>query len=331
MRRRSVISIVGGVTLGARFPALAQQSRKVPLVVDLGINPLVPGEKEATIDWVVKGLRNLGYVEGKDVVCEYRHAGGNREQLAALIESQIKDGVDVICSATPEVLLTAMRITRTVPIVFISIGDPVGAGLVDSLAKPGRNITGLSFDSGSEFGAKQFDLLRQTVPGNRPYAVLWNPKWETSPDYFQAIKNAARASKVTLEPIEVYSPADLEPAFDRMAKARVQAVLIVGSGFTWIHKEELARLAAKHRLPATGGGGGDAVRAGALMSYGPNIQDMFFRTATYVHKILKGAKPADLPVEQPVKFDFLINLKTAKALGLTIPQAVLLQATEVIE
>ena len=331
MKRRTIITIAGRATLGVALPVLAKPSRKTQVVVDLGINPLVPGEKEASVEWIAKGLRALGYVEGKDLVFEYRHAGGKRERLDALIESQIRDGVEIICSATPEVLLAAKRITSSVPIVFICIGDPVGTGLVDSLARPGHNITGLSFDSSPEFGAKQFDLLRQMIPGNRPYAVLWNPKWETSPDYLQAIKNAASASKLTLEPMDVYSLADLEPAFDKMVKARVQAVFIVGSGFTWIHKEELARLAAKHRLPASGGGGRDAVIAGALMSYGPNIQDMFFRAATYVHKILKGAKPADLPVEQPVKFDFVINLKTAKALGLRIPQSVLFQATEVFE
>ena len=246
MKRRSLISVVGGVTLAAAgIPgALAQQPRRIPLVVDLGVNPLIPGEKEQALDWLVKGLRDRGYVEGRDFVFEYRHANGKPEQLTALIESQVREKVDVICSATPDVLRAAMRITRSVPIVFVGIGDPVGAGFVDSLAKPGRNLTGLAWHASPEVGAKQFQLLRKVSPGSRPLALLWNPEWETSPESVRAIQLAAKTLGVVLASIEVHSPADIEPAFDRMSRAGVQAVHVLGSGFAWIHRERLAALAA---------------------------------------------------------------------------------------
>ena len=327
-RTRRSVSLV---LLAAGMPTtLAQQSRKIPLVVNLGMNPLDPGEKEATIDWILKGLRGLGYVEGKNIVFEYRHANGKPEQLSALIEEQIRRKVDVLYSARPDVLLATMRATRSIPIVFSTVDDPVGAGIVESLAKPGRNVTGLAWDSNPEIAAKQFQLLREMVPGSRTLAVLWNPDIKGSPAFFRAAQSAAKASGVTLQSMEVQVPADFEAAFASMSSTRVQAVLILGSWFSWQYRESLAGLAAKRHLPAIYGNR-DSALAGGLMSYGPNLSDIFLRAAVYIDKVLKGAKPADLPVEQPTKFELVVNLRTAKALGLTIPRSVRLQATEVIE
>ena len=282
------------------------------------------------MDHLRDGLRELGYVEGQSIVLEYRHTNRRPDRLPALIEEQIEQKVDILFSATPHVVLAAMRATRSIPIVFATIDDPVGTGVVQSLARPGANVTGVSWDSTPKIAGKQFQLLRELVPGGREFAVLRNPDIKGSLAFFHEAQLAAKALAVALSPFEVRTPADFEAAFASMSGAGVRAVVILGSWFTWLHRERLAGLAAKHHLPAIYGNR-DSVLAGGLMSYGANLADEFRRAAGYIDKILKGSRPGDLPVEQPTKFEFVINLKTAKALGLTIPQALLLRADEVIQ
>ena len=282
------------------------------------------------MDHVRDGLRELGYVEGKSIVFEYRHANGRPDRLPALIEEQIREKVDIIFSATPHVVLAAMRATRSIPIVFSTIDDPVGAGIVESLARPGANVTGVSWDSTPKIAGKQFQLLRELVPGGREFAVLRNPDIKGSLAFLHETQATAKASGAALTSFEVRAPIDFEAAFASMSGTGVKAVVILGSWFTWLHRERLAGLAAKHRLPAIYGNR-DSVLAGGLMSYGANLADEFRRAAGYMDRILRGAKPADLPVEQPTKFEFVINLKTAKALGLTLPPSLLQRADEVIE
>ena len=329
MHRRTFVRGVAAGVAAMPFAARSQAPAKVPLIVWLGIDPLVPGES-AVIEPLREGLRDLGYVEGKSLVFEYRHTNRRPERLPALIDEQIRQKVDVIFSARPDVLLAAMHATRSIPIVFAAIDDPVGAGVVESLAKPGRNVTGVSWDSTPKIAAKQFQLLRELVPGTSRLAVLWNPDIKGSPEFFREVRSAAEASAVALDSFEVRAPADFEEAFVGMANVGVKAVVILGSWFTWFHRERLAGLAARNRLPAIYGNR-DSVLAGGLMSYGPSLADEFRRAAGYIDKSLRGAKPADLPVEQPTKFEFVINLKTAEALGLKIPQSLLMRADELIQ
>ena len=328
--RRIFVNAVAVLAVVSQLPAHAQQARKGPLVVWLGINPPDPGEIELTIDLFRDGLRDLGYVDGRNIAVEYRHTNRKPERLSALIEEQIQQKVDVLMSARPDVLLAAMRATRSVPIVFVTVDDPVGAGIVDSLAKPGRNVTGLSWDSTPKIAGKQFQLLRELVPGSRELAVLWNPAVKGAPAFFREAQSAATASGAVLGSFEVHAPTDFESAFASMSSAGITAVLVLGSWFTWQYRERLTALAARHQFPAIYGNR-DSVLAGGLMSYGANLPDQFRRAAGYVDKILKGANPGDLPVEQPTKFELVINLKVAKALGLVIPKTFLLRADELIE
>ncbi len=327
MDRRTFVSALAAEA--APLPAMAWQAGRVPVVAWLGNDPLVPAET-VLLDALRDGLRELGYIEGQSIVLEYRHTNSRPDRTPALIDEQIRQRVEVIFSATPHVLLAAMRATRTIAIVFASIDDPVGAGIVESLAKPGRNVTGVAWDSTPEIAGKQFQLVRELVPGAREFAVLWNPDIRGSLGFFHATQAAARASAAALNSFEVRAPADFEAAFAGMAGARVKAVVVLGSWFTWLYRERLAGLAAVHRLPAIYGNR-DSVLSGGLMSYGPNIPAQFRRAAVYIDKILKGAKPADLPVEQPTRFEFVISLKTAHALGITIAPRLLLRADEVIE
>jgi len=309
--------------------ALRAQPARIPLVVWVGIDPLVPGE-EAIVEPLRDGLRELGYIEGKSIVFEYRHTNRRPDRVDALIQEQIQRKVDVMFSARPDVLLAAMRATRSIPIVFCAVDDPVGAGIVESLAKPGRNVTGLSWDSTPKIAAKQFQLLRELVSTGRRLGLLWNPDIRGSPAFVREARAAADASATGLDLFEMRAPADFEAAFAAMASAGVAAVLVLGSWFTWLHRERLAGLAARHRMPAIYGNR-DSVVAGGLMSYGANLADEFRRAAGYIDKILKGSQPADLPVEQPTKFELVVSLKAAKALGIAIPQPLLLRADEVIQ
>jgi putative ABC transport system substrate-binding protein len=279
-----------------------------------------------------QGLRDLGYVEGRTLVIEYRSAEGKPERLPALAAELVALKVDVIVAGNTLGALAAKQATRTLPIVFPVAVDPVQSGLVTSLARPGGNVTGLSF-FGPELVGKCLEQLKQAVPGVSLVAVLWQPGGlgeRTEKDMRKGAEIAAPALGVRLHFVEARGREDFDRAFSEMTRARAGALTVLASVMFVNERRRLVDLAAKNRLPAVYAQR-EFVDAGGLMSYGADVADLFRRAATYVDKILKGAKPGDLPIEQPTKFELLINLKTAKALGLTIPPSLLLQADQVIE
>jgi len=277
-------------------------------------------------------LRDLGYVEGRNLVIEDRSAEGKFERLPALAAELVALGVDVILAPGTPSAMAARQATGTVPIVVANAGDPVASGLVASLARPGGNVTGLSLLV-PELVGKCLEHLRQAVPGAARIAVLWQPgaiPERAEDDMLKQAGVAARLLGVQAQFVEARSPADFDRAFSDMAQARAGALAVLTSTMFLIERRRLVALATKHRLPAVYSLR-EFVDAGGLMSYGANAADLFRRAATYVDKILKGTKPADLPVEQPTKFELVINLKAAQALGITIPQSVLWRADEVIQ
>jgi putative ABC transport system substrate-binding protein len=327
--RRVFVGALTGGLLATPLAAEAQQPAKIArigfLALDLAPNPHLP-------EAFRQGLRDLGYVEGRTVVIEYRDAKGKSERLPALAAELVALKVDVIVAPSTPAALAAKQATRTLPIVFATAGDPVTDGLVTSLARPGGNVTGLSILA-PELVGKRLELLTQVVPGVSRVAVLWQPGAfgeRTEKDMLKGAEVAARALGVRLQVVEVRGPADVDRALSDMTRARAGALTVLGGTMFFNERRRLVALAAKNRLPAVYIAR-EFVDAGGLMSYGPNVADLFRRAATYVDKILKGAKPADLPVEQPTKFELVINLKTARALGLTIPQPILGRADEVIQ
>ena len=322
------VALAVSLTL-APLAADAQESGKVPRIGWLSANMTVnPHLREA----FVRGLRDLGYVEGRDVVIEYRDAQGKFERLPALAAELVALKVDVIVAGAPLQALAAKRATTTIPIVFIAVGDPVTSGLVTGLARPGGNVTGLSLLF-PELVGKRLELLKLVVPGVSRVAFLWQPGAigeRTEQDVLKEAEVAGRALGLRLQSFSARGPADLDTAFSDMTRARVGALTLSSSNMFQTEKRRLVDLAARHRLPGVYGFR-EYVDAGGLMSYGANAHDLFRRGATYVDKILKGAKPGDLPVEQPTKFDLVINLKAAKALDLTIPPSLLGRADHVVE
>ena len=277
-----------------------------------------------------QGLSGLGYVESRNIVIEYRYAEGKPERLPALAAELVRLNVDLILTSGDQGVRAAKQASQTIPIVVALVGDLVGPGYVASLARPGGNITGQT-TLVSELSAKRLELLKTAFPKVSRVAILWNPTNADNVVAFKETEVAARALRIQLVPLDVRRADDFEGAFLAALRARAEA-LIVGSGDALLltHRARIADFAAKNRLP-TMYGNQDYMDAGGLMFYGPNVADMYRRAATYVDKILKGAKPGDLPVEQPTKFEFVINLKTAKALGLTIPPPILSRADRVIE
>jgi putative tryptophan/tyrosine transport system substrate-binding protein len=328
--RRTFLAGTGAVLLAAPQSAGAQQAAQVARIGYLSLNAAAnPHLREA----FRQGVRGLGYVEGRNVMIEYRDAEGKYERLPALAAELVALKVDVIVTGggTPPAV-AAKQATRTLPIVFSSAADPVTDGLVTSLARPGGNITGLS-NFTPELVGKCLEHLKQAVPGASRAAVLWQPGGSaerTEKDMLKAADVAARALRVRLQFVEARGPADIDRAFSDMTRARADALTVWGAAMLTSERGRLVNLAAKNRLPAVYTYK-EFVDAGGLMSYGAHLADLYRRAATYVDKILKGAKPADLPVEQPTKFEFVINLKTARALGLTIPPSVLARADEVIQ
>jgi putative ABC transport system substrate-binding protein len=326
-RRDTVLALLA---LGAApLAADGQQAAKVARIGYLAPNlSTTPHLRDAFL----QGLRDLGYVEGRNVVIEYRDAEGKLEQVPALAAELVARKVDVILAEGgtlgPRV---AMRATTTIPIVFVA-GDPVGSGIVTNLARPGGNVTGLS-GLGPEVIGKRLELLKQVVPGVDRVAVLRSPTAlgeSVANDMQKAADVAARALGVHAQFIEARDPEELARAFSDMTSARARALTVLPAAMFQRERRRLVELAAKNRLPAVYTSR-EFVDAGGLMSYGANQPDLFRRLATYVDKILKGAKPGDLPIEQPTKFELVINLKTAKDLGITIPRSVLARADEVIQ
>ena len=275
------------------------------------------------------GLRELGYVEGKNIIIESRSAEGKYERLPGLAGELVQMKVDVIVAATSRAIHAAQQATTTIPIVMVRTPDPVGTGFVASLSRPGRNITGLS-DINVDVISKYLELLRAAVPKLSRVTVLVHPATPTHPDFLKRIQATERTNSVTISPAQASTASQIEAAVGAMARARAEALIVLPDPFFLTQARRIAELAAQHRLP-TMFWTRDPVESGGLMSYGQNNAEHYHRAATYVDKILKGAKPGDLPVEQPTKIELVINLKTAKAIGLTIPQDLLFRADKVIE
>jgi len=311
--------------LWAPLAAEAQQTKPIPRIGFLASSAERAQSRLAAFQ---QELRELGYMEGKNLVIEQRYAAGDFARLPDLAADLVRLHVDVILTAGAPAAHAAQQSTITIPIVMGNAADPVGTGLVASLARPGGNITGLS-DFNLGVVTKRLELLKEIVPSASRVAVLLNPANPTNPLQLQEIQAVAPALGVTLLSFEAKEANDIDRAFTAMHKERVEALIVFGDPMFGTHLRLIVDLAAQSRLPASYGGR-DSVDAGGLMSYGTNFSDLFRRAATYVDKILKGAKPADLPIEQPMKFELVINLKTAQALGLTIPPTLLFQADEVI-
>jgi putative ABC transport system substrate-binding protein len=277
----------------------------------------------------VHGLRALGYVEGRNLILERRTAEGKIERLGDIATELVRLNVDVLVVTTTPAAQAALNATRTIPIVMAAVGDPVEAGLVASLAKPGGNITGLS-QMNIDISGKRIEVLKRLMPGLARVAVFWNPSNRFHAQFWKETDAAARTLTIELEGVEVRRLHDLEPAFGATTRGKAQALVAFDDALFYVHRSRIVALAAANQLP-TLLGFREFPEAGGLMSYGASVPDLFRRAAAYVDKILKGANPAELPIEQPTKFELVINLKTATALGLTIPPALLARADELIE
>ena len=307
--------------------AESQQPTKVPRIGYL--NAVSSASVSDRIDAFRRGLRELGYVEGKNIVIESRYAEGKLDRLPALAAEIVRLKVDVIVTSGAIPTRHTKEATTTIPIVMAQDNDPVGNGFVASLAHPGGNITGLS-TLAPELSGKRLEILKEIVPKLSQLAVFGTSKYPGNQQSLKEVKQAAAAFKMLLQYVDVLSSKNIEPAFRVAVKGRADAVLLmVPSGVVNTIRKEIVELAVKHRLPASYQQS-EYVELGGLMSYGPSIDDLNRRAATYVDKILKGAKPADLPVEQPMKFEFIINLKAAKQIGLSVPPNVLARADRVI-
>jgi putative ABC transport system substrate-binding protein len=321
--RRAFIGTVAGGLLATPLAAEAQPAGKV-----YRIGFLRAGQPpESYLDGFQQGLRERGYVYGQNVVVELRATDGSVDPLPRLTEELLRLKVDVFLASAAPAAVAVRRATTSVPIVFVGVVDPVGLGLVPSLGRPGGSITGLATTS-ADFAGKRLELLRAIVPSLRRVAVLWHPANPSNPIQLKGAQAAARALGMRLETVSIQGPND----FDSASKAvpGTDGLLFLESPLFTTHRARLAELAARSRLPAIYGQR-EYVEVGGLMSYGTHFKDLYRRAAWYVDKILKGAKPGDLPVEQPTNFELVINLKTAKALGLTIPPALLQRADHVIE
>ena len=308
--------------------AVAQPQEKIPRVGYLG--PRSRSEASLYLDPFLQRLRELGWVEGKNIVIEYRWGEGWSDRLPDLAAELVRLKVDVIFAPATVAAVAARKATGTIPIVMATGGDPVGLGLVASLARPGGNVTGLSYGVGLSILGKQLQLLKEALPKLRRVAVLSNPGNPAQGLAIKEVTAAARSLGVQLQLLEARGPDGFDSAFAAMARERAEALLVMADPILAFHRVPLRDLAARGRLPAMYGLR-EHMDSGGLMSYHPDLRDSFRRAATYVDKILRGARPADLPVEQPTKFEFVINLKAAKALGLTVPRSLLLRADEIIE
>jgi putative tryptophan/tyrosine transport system substrate-binding protein len=327
MDRRAFITIVGGSMLAGPLAARAQQTSKVWRI------GFVAAETASTSGHFLEafrfGMRDHGYVEGRNLTIEARWAEGRSERFRELTAELIPLKVDGLVAISTGAALAAKELTRTIPIVSISV-DPLGTGVVSSLARPGGNITGLSITLGDEFAGKWLELLGQAVPRLSRVAILFNPTNAANAVYLKTLQVSAQRLGTTLQLQGVTDPNQLDGAFGAMAAANAQGLIVFIDPLTVRHRGRIVELAAKVRLPAIYGFR-EFADTGGLMAYGSSVPALCRRAAMYIDKILKGAKPGDLPVEQATQFEFVINRKTAKTLGLTIPQTLLLQANEVIE
>jgi putative ABC transport system substrate-binding protein len=324
MKRRNFIALLGAAAAARPLGARAQQGEKV-----YKIGVLSAGSPTPTTPVMVEALRELGYAEGKNLTFERRYAEDRLDRLPKLAAELVSLKVDVIMTAGTLAPLAAKRATSTIPIVMMAAGDPVGSGLVASLAQPGGNVTGMSLMA-PDLGGKRLELLKELLPGVSRVAVLWNAANPYSALVFKETAGAAETLGVEPHSLEIREPADIDAALEAAMGQHANALITVEDPLTIDLRKKIAEFAVDHRLPTISG-----LRmfadSGALMSYGADLADILRRSVVYVDKILKGAKPSDLPVEQPVKFELVINLKTANMIGLTIPSLLLVRADEVIE
>ena len=327
-RRRKFLFLLWSAPLAAAVAPRAQAQEKISRIGYLLLTPLSEPpspDRQAFLD----GLREFGYVDGKNIQIEYRSAEAEPELLPELAAELVKKNVRVIVTVGTLPTQIAKAASRTVPIVMAVHPDPVGAGAIETLARPGGNVTGLSFMA-PELGGKRVELLKETLPAAQRMAVLWNPDVSAVSSEWQAVQKAASRLRVALDSHPVKNANQLSSALASIARKRPDALLIILDARLDSYRNVMVEFAAKHRLP-TMMGRSEFAFAGGMMSYAPSIPELFRRAATYVDKILKGARPGDLPIEQPTKFELVINMKTAKALGITIPQSVLARADRVIE
>ena len=327
MDRRTFVSAATGAVLVRTFPANAQSSTKVPRIGVLytGTASTATQSSEA----FRQGLREHGYKEGQNIVVEQRFGDAKPERLADLAAELVRLKVAVIVTSTDEAIAAVKRQTQTIPIVMTASTDPVGTGFVSSLAHPGGNVTGFT-SINPELSAKKLELLREVVPGLSRVAIMWNPDIRGALLDYKATQEAARSLRLQLQSVEVIHADDIDRAFSALTTGRAEALIVAPSTLTLDNRVQIASVAQKNRLPSIYGGRAFA-EAGGLMAYGSSLDERWRRAAAYVDKILKGAKPGDLPVEQPAKFELVINTKTAKALGLMLPPSLLRRADEVIQ
>ncbi len=328
-KRRKLLVGFGAASFAVSLRPLAQTKGKIWRVGFLTLRKRPESLDTGIPGAFVRGMRELGYVEGNNLRLEWRFADGKPEQLSGMAADLVRLNVDVIVTAASQPTAAAQNATATVPIVMGSAGDPVASGFVKSLARPGGNITGIS-ENALEIAPRLLDTLVKIRPRLALVAVLINPDNSALAARLKSIQDAAQSIRVTVFSVEARSASEINAAFAAMAARKAEAVIVPTDPIFILQWRLIAELAAKYRLPSTGGDGAYP-RAGGLLSYGPNLPDNYRRAATYVDKILKGAKPADLPVEQPTRFELVINRKAAQVLGLAIPQSILISADEVVE
>jgi putative ABC transport system substrate-binding protein len=327
MERRTFLALLPGSLLAAPLAAEAQSMGKIARIGYL----TTPESADASMSKAFRqGLRDLGYVEGRNVVIESRSAHGKAERLPGFAAELAALRVDVVVAVTNPAIAAAKQATATLPIVMVVAVEPVSAGFVASLAHPGGNITGLTFDVTEDTWAKRMSLLKETVPKVSRVLVFWNPDYPPNRARWTTIEGAGRSLNVTLLSAEIQGISDVAKGFVTASENRAGALFVLGDPLLFSFRADIASLAVKHGLPSISPYREAAV-AGGVMAYGASLPDQVRRAAAYVDKILKGSKPADLPVEQPTTFELVVNLKTAKALGLTIPPSLLLRADQVIE
>ena len=327
--RRKLLIAFGVGQFAAAIPSLAQQQAKVPRIGFLYQSSRPASFDSHFLGAFLKGMRELGYIEGKNIVIEWRFADGKYERLPALAAELVQLKVDVLIAPNPPAVEAAWQATTAIPIVMVVVGDPVGMGFVKSLSRPGGNITGLA-SANVDVSIKHLEFLQAINPKLARVAVLGNPGNPNYSSIYRNILASAQIARVEVLPVQARTAQEIDVAFAAATRARAGAIIVQTDGFLISNRQQIAELAIKHRLPSIFPFR-EQVEAGGLMSYGPSQPLRFYSAATYVDRILRGAKPADLPVEQPMKVEMFINRKTAKALGLTVPQELLLRADEVIE
>lgn len=327
--RRRLVNALGAAVLPAPFGSFAQQQIRVWRVGFLAQRHMDFLDSDYQYGPFRQGMRELGYVEGKNLLIEWRSAEGNSERLPGLAAELVNLKVDVIVAGGTPATLAAQQTTSAIPIVMSGMGDPIGSGFIKSLSRPGGNITGVT-NMNVELGPKQLETLLAMVPKVSRVAVLVNPTNLSHAAFLKGCQTAAQRLSIKVLPVNAQTPQEIENAFSTMAREKAGALIVSRDGFVNQQVRQISDLAARNRLPAIAGLR-EYVEAGGLMSYGPSIAEQYRWAAAYVDKIFKGVKPGDIPVEQPTKFEFVINRKIAAALGLTIPQALLISADKLIE